>query len=887
MLALRWVSGLVRRRTVRLAGLALCVALAVMLFAALGMFFTAAKARMTSLAVAGVPVDWQVALTPGSDTTAGIATVKAEPGVIAAVPVGYADSVSLESTTGGTVQTTGAGKVLGLPAGYAARFPGEVRYLSGAHDGVLLAQQTAANLHVGVGDAFTLNRAGLPPLHLRVDGVLDLPAADSLFQVVGAPAGSGATAPPDNVLVLPLARWHELFDPLAAARPGAVVTQVHVGLSHALPPDPSLAFENTLTRAHHLEAKLAGAGVVGNNIGALLDAGRADAVYSQTLFLFLGLPGVVLAWLLAAVAGASGRERRRREQALLRVRGASPRVIVRLALIEAAAVGVSGVVLGLLSATAAGRLAFGTAAFGVDAASAAVWAAASVAVGLLLAATTVALPAWRDARLLTVQSARGVVDAVRPPLWMRAYLDVFLLAAAGIVYWSSMRNAYKVVLVPEGVPTISVDYLTLLAPLMFWIGFALFAWRVSGLFLAHGRRVLVALLRPLSGTLSGVVASSMSRQRALLTRGAVIVALAASFAVSVSVFNTTYMNQAKVDAELTNGADVSVTSGSGGLAASLPASVRALPGVTAAEPMRHRLAYVGNDLQDLYGIDPSAIGRATPMSDAYFQGGTANETLARLAATPDGILVSDETVKDFQLQLGDTVTIRMQSPSDHAYHPVKFRYVGVAREFPTAPHDSFLVANATYVAKATGNDAFETLLVRTASSPTAVAAEVRKLVGPASAASVHDLDTELKVTLSALTAIDLSGLTRLELVFAAIMAAAASGLVLALGFAERKRTFAIAHALGASPRQLGVFVWSESLYVGLAGALIGAGAGWLLSWMIVKILTGVFDPPPEQLFAPWAYLAGVLAVGAVAVTAASLAQVRAARKPVMSVIRDL
>jgi hypothetical protein len=49
----------------------------------------------------------------------------------------------------------------------------------------------------------------------------------------------------------------------------------------------------------------------------------------------------------------------------------------------------------------------------------------------------------------------------------------------------------------------------------------------------------------------------------------------------------------------------------------------------------------------------------------------------------------------------------------------------------------------------------------------------------------------------------------------------------------------------------------------------------------------VFDPPPEQLFAPWAYLAGVLAVGAVAVTAASLAQVRAARKPVMSVIRDL
>lgn len=34
-----------------------------------------------------------------------------------------------------------------------------------------------------------------------------------------------------------------------------------------------------------------------------------------------------------------------------------------------------------------------------------------------------------------------------------------------------------------------------------------------------------------------------------------------------------------------------------------------------------------------------------------------------------------------------------------------FHYVGVVREFPTAPSDSFLVANAEYVADATGSDA--------------------------------------------------------------------------------------------------------------------------------------------------------------------------------------
>jgi putative ABC transport system permease protein len=39
----------------------------------------------------------------------------------------------------------------------------------------------------------------------------------------------------------------------------------------------------------------------------------------------------------------------------------------------------------------------------------------------------------------------------------------------------------------------------------------------------------------------------------------------------------------------------------------------------AAQRMQHRFAYVGTDLQDLYGIDPAHIGSATRMSDAYLR----------------------------------------------------------------------------------------------------------------------------------------------------------------------------------------------------------------------------------------------------------------------------
>jgi putative ABC transport system permease protein len=883
-----WVVGLLRRRRLRLAGAALGVALAVAFLASLGAFFAASKARMTKEAVVGVPVDWQVQLAPGTDAAQAGSVISSAPGVVASRQVEYADTSGFESSAGGSVQTTGPGKVLGLPSGYASIFPGEIRFLVGATDGVLLTQQTAANLHASVGTVVSFGRPGLGPISFRVEGIVDLPAADSLFQTIGAPPGSAPHAPPDNVMLLPAARWHEAFHSVASARPDAVRTQFHVKLAQSLPPDPAGAFSQVLARAHNLEAKLAGGALVGDNLGAQLDAARSDSIYAQLLFLFLGVPGAVLAALFTAVIGAAGSERRRRDQALLRMRGASPRQILRLAAAEAAVIGVVGVALGLAGAAAAGRLEFGTVRFGGTLGQALVWGAGAAVAGLALSFATIVVPAWRDARTVTVQAARTPVGRPDRPLWARLYLDLLFLAGAGLVFWQVVRSGYQVVLAPEGVATISVSYVTFLAPLLLWIGAALFAWRLASGALVRGRRPLSRLVRPFAHGLSGVVAASMSRQRRLLSRGLMIMALTGSFAVSTAVFNATYAAQSRVDAQLTNGADVkATTTGAEGLPSDAIQRIRALPGVADAEPMQHRFAYVSSDLQDLYGINPTTISSATPMSDAFFAGGHASQVLAKLAARPDALLVSNETVRDFQLQPGDLIRLRLQFPSDHAYHIVPFHYVGIVREFPTAPKDSFFVANASYVAQATGSPAYETLLIRTSGSPPAVASEVRRVLGPGSGATVQDILSELKITLSGLTALDLSGLTRLELAFAFILAAAASGLVLALGLAERRRTFAIASALGARTRQLAVFVWSEALFVAVGGILLGALTGWGLSFIIVKILTGVFDPPPQHLFVPWGYLSLVGAVTVSAILVAGIGTIRATRRPPVEVVRDL
>jgi len=274
------------------------------------------------------------------------------------------------------------------------------------------------------------------------------------------------------------------------------------------------------------------------------------------------------------------------------------------------------------------------------------------------------------------------------------------------------------------------------------------------------------------------------------------------------------------------------------------------------------------------------------LQDAYFQGGGSRALIGRLASAPDSILVSAETVKDFQLQPGDRLMLRLQDGRTKAFTSVPFHYAGIVREFPTAPRDSFLVANADYVAKVTGSDAVGAFLIDTGGrSPATVARRVRSVVG--AQARVTDIVNSRQVVGSSLTAVDLHGLTRVELAFALLLAAASTGLTLALGIAERRRTFAIASALGAKARQLGGFVWTEALSVTVGGLAAGAIAGWVLSIVLVKVLTGVFDPPPAALSVPWSYLTAVGAIALAAVVLTAAVAIRMMQQPVVAVIRDL
>jgi putative ABC transport system permease protein len=265
---------------------------------------------------------------------------------------------------------------------------------------------------------------------------------------------------------------------------------------------------------------------------------------------------------------------------------------------------------------------------------------------------------------------------------------------------------------------------------------------------------------------------------------------------------------------------------------------------------------------------------------------TADQALAALASRPDALLVSAETVNDFQLAKGDLIKLRLQDAGTQQYTTVPFHYVGVVNEFPTAPKDSFLVANASYVAAQTGSDAVGTFLVDTGGSDVAaVAQRVGQVVG--TTGSVTTINDARGLVGSSLSSVDLAELTRLELAFALLIAAAAGGLVIGLGVAERRRAIAVATALGATGAQLRRFGSAEPAYVLVMGTLCGLGTGAGMAYLLVKVLTGVFDPPPSALAVPWGYLLAVVACTVGAVILAAVLVIEQARRSAHQLLRAI
>jgi putative ABC transport system permease protein len=871
----------------------LVLAAAVALLGSMLLFVGHSLRTMTGSAVRSVPLDWQGPVGGYSEARSVAAAVGRQKGVEQASAAATAPFASAKHAAAGATTSSGSGSVLAVAPGYEHSIH-TYRLLQGEIRGgsVVLDQQMAATLQAHIGERISITpRAGVKAVSLPISGVALITAPDVVFQPLNPLLGPAPAQPPANAAIMttetlaatiarelpptPSGVATTVQPPGAAAVPGAqqaVQWQVQAQLDPgSLSGSPSHAFAVAGQIAHRVERSLPGRVQFVDNLSEKLNTAAGDALYAETLYIMLALPGAIVALGLAYLAALGTVERDRRDLALLRARGAPSRMLLAIALLESAAIGIPAGLLGTGGALAAVSLVV-TGGVGLTPTKVLLTALACIALAFLgglaarLAATHVA---WRGS---VSEGRRGVVRETRP-LWQRLHLDVVALTLSGLIYWLTASTGFSAVVNPDSNPTLSLSVYMFFAPALLWIGATLLVLRLRG-------RALAWLSGRLAGKRAGnpreFLLASASRRGAAMNRSLLVIGLLLAFGVNLAIFTATYDQQASVDAQLTLGADITATAPPGvTVSHSLPSKIAAVPGVRGTSALDHSYAYVGPDLQDTFGIDAAAVGRATTLRDSYFIGASAAQTLARLAARPDGILVSKETITDYQLNIGDLLNLRVLDHRSGRFRVAPFHVAGIVQEFPSAPRDSFMVANLSYL-QSIDRAGGPNVVFASASDPAGTARAVAGATR-ADGTIVKNISEQAQQTTSSITTVDLRGISHIEEAFTIALVAAAMALFLALAVLERRHEFATMAALGAGLQSIGAFLWSEAALVLLAALALAAVLGVLLAAMLVAMLQHVFDPPPDHLAIPWGYLgalAGVAVGTAVAISALAARRLR-------------
>jgi putative ABC transport system permease protein len=885
-LAVSWLLRAPGRSLIRILVLSASVAL----LGGMLLFVGNSMRTVAGSAVRSVPLDLQAPVSSYADARAVAAEVARQSGVLQASAAATAPLSGGEHQGSNGLTSSGVGAVLGVPLDYGAHIH-TFRLLQGAlrPGAVVLDQQMAATLQAHIGDRVTLKApGGGPPQTYTVSGVALITAPDKLFQPLNPQLGPAPAQPPANVAIMPLDTLASTLATRiptlanagigASAQPGAqsgVQWQVQTQLDPAALSggSPSTALERATQTRNRIERTLPGRVQFVDNLSDSLNTAAGDALYAETLYIMLAVPGALIALGLAYLAALGTVERDRRDLALLRARGARRRDLLVLASLESV---ILGIVAGLLGTAAAFAAVSALVTGGTHATTGRVLVIGAICVLLASAGAGAArVGASLSSLRSSVATGRRGTRREGKPLWQRLYLDLVCLLVSGLIYWLTASTGFSAVVSPDSNPTLSLSVYMFFAPALLWIGATLLLVRLRGRALSW---LIARAVRGRASTRRAFLLVSAGRRGAAINRGLVVVGLLLAFGVNLGIFSATYNQQVKADAQLTLGADVTATAPPGVAAQrSLTRQIAAVGGVAAATGVEHSYAYVGPDLQDTYGIDAASFGKATSLRDSYFLHSTAQQVLNRLRATPDGVAVSKETITDFSLKNGDLLRLRVLDQQTGKFHVVPFHVAGIVQEFPSAPKDSFMVANLSYLESVTHAGGPNVVFAKASGYPPDVARRVAAATSSLGT-KVDNINSQSSRTSSSITTVDLTGISHIEQAFAIILAAAAMALFVALGISERRQEFATMAAIGAPLSRIAAFLWTEAAIVLAVGLALAVGLGWLLSEMLVAILQHVFDPPPDTLAVPWAFLAGLAGAAIVATLVATAVAGRGIRR---------
>jgi putative ABC transport system permease protein len=714
----------------------------------------------------------------------------------------------------------------------------------------LVSPATAVALGIQPGSSLSLFLPGRPqPLQMTAGGIADFSAANALFTSRN-PETEGEFAQVPNVLVVSPDLF--LSQVLPALRADAATAspvlksppylEVDVGIDRArLVTDPALALTTTQGLKRTLERLAPGQVRVTDNLSRALSSARSDVVLAKALFLFLGLPGVLLAGYLSRYAGSLLAQAQRRERATLRARGVQSGHLLRVLTYNTIAVSLVGSLLGLGLGAAALLGIFGSNSIAAaPAQSLALSAGLSLAAGLLTTALAIYLPGRRSLARETGEERREMEAPAARPAWLRIRLDLILLAAAAIVAGITyLAGGFK----PTGSEgqAVSLSFYALLTPLLAWLGGTLLGARLALGMVArlpdrrHGR-----FGRLVGGTLS----RSVRRRSPALGAGVIAVSLAVAFGTSLAIFAASYEAEQQLGARFVVGSDMRVTPSALSRQPGTFSRQLQVPGVSGVSPVAEtQNALVGTDKKNLVAVDAGNLASVADMRDSFFNGTTAERAMSALRADPAAVLVATEMASTFNIQPGDQVKVQLRDAAGNTV-PVTLHTAGLFFNFPGFPQGVDLVGNLAYYQSATGIQSADFFLLRTtASDPaslTRVAEAIRTGPGRAVPLQVQTTTTAFNLDQSSLASLNLRGLGSLESAYTVLMSAGAVAVFVFGLLLQRRKEFVTMSALGIRMAQLRALVLGEAGLVAVISLAIGAVVGTAMAVMFVRILSPLF-----------------------------------------------
>jgi len=687
----------------------------------------------------------------------------------------------------------------------------------------------------------------------------DAPVRETRLAAPRGPAGRVALAAPGSVFVpLPFAQRHGLSAgsrlPLVA---GGVRTEVTVGGVLALSGLARASGGDLLVTDVFTAGRLLGKSGVVDRVDVVLDPGASrEAVASEIArrlpeglrieplgraaeaagrmaraFRFnlnaLGLLTVAVGMFLVANAVSVSVLRRRPEIATLRALGASRAEVLAAFLAEGISIGVGGTALGVIGGALLSRAALaavsGTVesvyapAAKISAAGFAAPALAAGAVGILSALVAAFLPAAEATRVAPSPAMRpGAGEKIRrrrsgarAAAAFLALSAAALLARAGPVGGFPLFGFVAVALVVAAV--------ALASPLLVRAG------------AAAGRRPLEQLFGAAGRLASGFFGGSLGRNAIAVTALAMALGMTLAMITTVSSIRETV----KAWVETTLRADLWVKSEagrSGGVVGDLPPEIvpflESVPGVAAVDPFRAREAAdaAGRALTVAAG-DFRVLARAggAPLVD-----GSDPRAAARKARAAGEVFVSEPYARRFRAGRGGVV--RLSTPKGMR----SFRIAGVYRDFGN-DRGTVLLDRELYLSLF--GDRRLTSVAVLARRGVAVDDLRRRLVSAAAGRFALDVTTTRDLRDEVLRIFDRTfAVTRALEGIAVAVAVLGIASALAASAVERRRSFGLLRALGASARQLRSAVILEALLTGVVATAAAAAAGAAFAALLLKVI---------------------------------------------------